>query len=106
MAKKKPTITTTGSSTNVPLSGIYGSATGSSSISTITLANSTTGTYITNPGGIYSYPYVPNPIHYTPPVTDGFYEDEGRLFWKNSKGEVFQVTFTKQETVKQILEDL
>lgn len=39
-------------------------------------------------------------------VTDGFYEDDGRLFWENSKGEVFQVTFTKQETVKQILEDL
>lgn len=37
---------------------------------------------------------------------DGFYEDGGRLFWKNSKGEVFQVTFTKQEVVTNLLTDL
>lgn len=47
-----------------------------------------------------------NTYTYYPNVIDGFYEDDGRLFWKNSKGEVYQVTFTKQETVNKIINDL
>jgi len=42
----------------------------------------------------------------TLPVYYNLYEEDGNLFYKNSKGEVFKLTFTKQETVKQIIQDL
>jgi len=42
----------------------------------------------------------------TLPVYYNLYEEDGNLFYKNSKGEVFKLTFTKQEAVKQIIQDL
>ncbi len=65
-----------------------------------TITTSSTASGVTLANGIYV-----NSSYYSPPYAN-MYEEDGNLFWKNSKGEVFKLTFTKQETVKQIIQDL
>lgn len=91
MSKKKTTSPLSGS---IAGSSIYtGNAVNQPT--TITTTGTTTTQWYN-----YQSAYAHSPAYFD------LYEQDGNLFWKNSKGEIFKLTFTKQETVKQIIDDL
>lgn len=104
MSKKKGITTSTvlgGPSSTLGGSALGGSIYIGNAINqpvTISATGATAGAVLTTTGYV-NYSYQKSPA-------DDMYEKDGNLFWRNSKGEVFKLTFTKQETVKQIIDDL
>jgi len=106
MSKKNSKTANGGGTVSIPITGYTYTGGGMNQPMLTSATTTATASGTIHLAGL-NFGMKPNQNHAIGFGQDGtLYSEDNNLFWENSKGEVFKLTFTKQETVKQIIKDL